>query len=181
VYDVTFPFIRQLSGPVDYTQGAMRNMLQREFVPNYSNPSSQGTRARQVAEYIIFDSPLVMLCDNPTAYMKEQQTTDFITAIPTVWDETRVLQGEIGQYIVTARRSGSTWYVGGLTNWDARDLKIDLGALGLKGDHDAVLFRDGVNATRNATDYRQESLKVQTKKPLQVHLAPGGGFVLVVE
>ena len=181
VYDVTFPFIRQLSGPVDYTQGAMRNMLQREFVPNYSNPSSQGTRARQVAEYIIFDSPLVMLCDNPTAYMKEQQTTDFITAIPTVWDETRVLQGEIGQYIVTARRCGSTWYVGGLTNWDARDLKIDLGALGLKGDHDAVLFRDGVNATRNATDYRQESLKVQTKKPLQVHLAPGGGFVLVVE
>ena len=181
VYDVTFPFIRQLSGPVDYTQGAMRNMLQREFVPNYSNPSSQGTRARQVAEYIIFDSPLVMLCDNPTAYMKEQQTTDFITAIPTVWDETRVLQGEIGQYIVTARRSGSTWYVGGLTNWDARDLKIDLGALGLKGDHDAVLFCDGVNATRNATDYRQESLKVQTKKPLQVHLAPGGGFVLVVE
>ncbi len=180
-YDVTFPFIRMLSGPVDYTQGATRNARKQDYVPSNSNPMSQGTRARQVAEYIIFDSPLVMLCDNPSAYMKEQQTTGFIASIPTVWDETRVLQGEIGQFIVTARRSGSTWYVGGLTNWDARDLKIDLSALGLKGEYDAMIFRDGVNATRNATDYKLEPLKVQTKKPLQVHLAPGGGFVLVVE
>ena len=182
VYDVTFPYIRQLSGPVDYTQGAMRNARKDEYVPNNSNPSSQGTRARQVAEYIVFDSPLVMLCDNPTAYMKEQETTDFITRIPTVWDETRILQGELGRYIVTARRSGTKWYVGGLTDWDARDLKIDLGALGLsKGDHAALLFRDGVNAKRNATDYKIEALMVPTKKPLQVHMAPGGGFVLIVE
>ena len=179
-YDVTFPFIRQLSGPVDYTQGAMRNALKREYVPNNSNPMSQGTRARQVAEYIIFDSPFVMLCDNPSAYMREQQTTDFITAIPTVWEETRVLQAEIGKYIVTARRCSNRWFIGGLTNWDARDLKIDLSELGLKGTHEAMLFRDGVNAERNATDYKEEQLQLQTKKPLPVHMAPGGGFVLVV-
>ena len=179
-YDVTFPFIRMLSGPVDYTQGAMRNALQSDFLPNYSNPSSQGTRARQVAEYIVFDSPFVMLCDNPTAYMKEQETTDFITALPTVWDETRILQGEIGKFLVTARRSGSTWYVGGLTNWDARDIMLDLSVLA-KGTHAATLFRDGVNATRNATDYKIESLSLPTHKPYNVHLAPGGGFVLIIE
>jgi alpha-glucosidase len=179
-YDVTFPYIRMLSGPVDYTPGAMRNANKDDYAPSNNNPMSQGTRARQVAEYVVFDAPFEMLCDNPTAYMKEQETTDFITDIPTVWDETRVLQGEIGKYIVTARRSGNRWFVGGMTNWDARDLKIDLSGLGLeKGDHAAMLFRDGVNATRNATDYKLEAVKVQSKKPLQVHMAPGGGFVLV--
>jgi len=179
-YDVTFPYIRMLSGPVDYTPGAMRNANKRDYRPSNSSPMSQGTRAHQVAEYVVFDAPFEMLCDNPTAYMKEQETTDFLTAIPTVWEQTRVLQGEIGQYIVTARRTNNRWYIGGLNNWDARDLKIDLGALGIKGEHDAILFRDGVNATRDATDYKQEQLKLQTKKPLQVHMAPGGGFVLVV-
>ncbi|MBR0500339.1 MAG: glycoside hydrolase family 97 protein [Bacteroidales bacterium] len=179
-YDVTFPFIRMLSGPVDYTQGAMRNAVKREYVPNNSNPMSQGTRARQVAEYIVFDSPLVMLCDNPTAYEKEQETTDFITAIPTVWDETRILQGAIGKFIVTARRSGDRWYVGGLTNWEARDLSLDLSNL-VKGEREATLYRDGVNATRNASDYKCEKVEVISRKPFPVHLAPGGGFVLVIE
>ena len=179
-YDVTFPYIRMLSGPVDYTPGAMRNALKREFAPNNSNPVSQGTRARQVAEYVVFDAPFEMLCDNPSAYRKEQETTDFITAIPTVWDETRILQGTVGQYIVTARRSGTRWYIGGLTGWDARDLSLDLSGL-VKGKHSAVLYRDGVNAARNATDYKIETVEVQSKKPLPVHMAPGGGFVLVID
>ena len=179
-YDVTFPFIRMLSGPVDYTQGAMRNALQHEFVPNNQNPESQGTRARQVAEYIVFDSPFVMLCDNPSAYMKEQETTDFITALPTVWDETRILQGEIGKFIVTARRSGTKWYIGGLTSWDARDITLDLSTLA-RGVHAIKLYRDGVNATRNATDYKLETLEIPMHKPFSVHLAPGGGFVLIIE
>ena len=179
-YDVTFPYIRMLSGPVDYTPGAMRNQLKDEFVPYNRNPSSQGTRSHQVAEYVIFDAPFEMLCDNPSAYMKEQETTDFLTAIPTVWDETRVLQGQVGQYIVTARRSGSKWYVGGLTGWEARDLKLDLGTL-VQGRHNARLYRDGANAARNATDYKLEPVAVQGGEPFQVHLAPGGGFVLVIE
>ncbi|MBQ1673782.1 MAG: glycoside hydrolase family 97 protein [Bacteroidales bacterium] len=179
-YDVTFPYIRMLSGPVDYTPGAMRNALKREFAPNNSNPVSQGTRARQVAEYVVFDAPFEMLCDNPSAYRKEQETTDFITAIPTVWDETRILQGTVGQYIVTARRSGTRWYIGGLTGWEARYLSLDLSGL-VKGKHSAVLYRDGVNAARNATDYKIETVEVQSKKPLPVHMAPGGGFVLVID
>ena len=179
-YDVAFPYIRMLSGPVDYTPGAMRNALKREFAPNNSNPVSQGTRARQVAEYVVFDAPFEMLCDNPSAYRKEQETTDFITAIPTVWDETRILQGTVGQYIVTARRSGTRWYIGGLTGWEARDLSLDLSGL-VKGKHSAVLYRDGVNAARNATDYKIETVEVQSKKPLPVHMAPGGGFVLVID
>ena len=179
-YDVTFPFIRMLSGPVDYTQGATRNAQKNDYTPSNSNPMSQGTRARQVAEYIIFDSPFVMLCDNPTSYMKEQETTDFITALPTVWDETRILQGEIGKYIVTARRSGDRWYVGGMTNWDARDLSLDLSNL-FKGTHVATIFRDGVNASRNATDYKVEEFEIASRKPFLVHLAPGGGFALIIE
>ena len=179
-YDVTFPYIRMLSGQVDYTPGAMRNQLRHEYTPNNGNPTSQGTRARQVAEYIVFDAPFEMLCDNPSAYMKEQETTDFITAIPTVWDETRILQGEIGKYIVTARRKGDKWYIGGLTNWDARDISLDLSGL-TKGIHAATVYRDGVNATRNATDYVLDSLEIQMNKPFLVHLAPGGGFALVID
>ena len=179
-YDVTFPFIRMLSGPVDYTQGAMRNALKREYVPNNNNPMSQGTRARQVAEYVIFDSPFVMLCDNPSAYLKEIETTEFISLFPTVWDETRVLQGEIGQYIVTARRKDDIWFIGGLTNWNARDITLSLDALFKGGSKNAGLYRDGVNATRNASDYRFERITVDADEPFTVHLAPGGGFVLVV-
>ena len=189
-YDVTFPYIRMLSGPVDYTQGAMRNAIRRDYVPNYNNPMSQGTRARQVAEYIIFDSPLVMLCDNPTIYTKEQETTDFITSIPTVWDETRVLQGELGKYIVTARRSGGIWYIGGINDWDARDITLDMSFL-LKGGKSAgkgsiTLFKDGPNAHRSAHDYTIDKLNVvdyiaRKSTPLTIHLAPGGGFAMVVE
>lgn len=189
-YDVTFPYIRMLSGPVDYTQGAMRNVIRRDYAPNYNNPVSQGTRSRQVAEYIIFDSPLVMLCDNPTIYTKEQESTDFITAIPTVWDETRVLQGELGKYIVTARRNGGTWYIGGITDWEAREITLDMSFL-LKGDKSAgkgtiTLFRDGPNAHRSAHDYTIDTLNVAdyiTRKstPITIRLAPGGGFAMVVE
>ena len=189
-YDVTFPYIRMLSGPVDYTQGAMRNVIRRDYAPNYNNPVSQGTRARQVAEYIIFDSPLVMLCDNPTIYTKEQESTDFITAIPTVWDETRVLRGELGKYIVTARRNGGTWYIGGITDWEEREITLDMSFL-LDGGKSAgkgiiTLFRDGPNAHRSAHDYTIDTLNVadyiaRKSTPLTIRLAPGGGFAMVVE
>jgi alpha-glucosidase len=189
-YDVTFPYIRMLSGPVDYTQGAMRNVIRRDYAPNYNNPVSQGTRARQVAEYIIFDSPLVMLCDNPTIYTKEQESTDFITAIPTVWDETRILQGELGKYIVTARRKGGTWYIGGITDWEEREITLDMSFLLDSGKSAGkgiiTLFRDGPNAHRSAHDYTIDTLNVadyiaRKSTPLTIRLAPGGGFAMVVE
>ncbi len=179
-YDVTIPFIRQVAGPMDYTQGAMRNGAKGNYYPSNSQPMSQGTRCHQLATYIVFESPFNMLCDAPTNYMREPESLDFIATIPTVWDETITLDGKIGEYIVTARRKGNVWYIGGMTNWDARDLKVDLSFLGEKANT-ATLFRDGVNAHRNGVDYKKETVQLKGKKELGIHLAPGGGFALRVE
>lgn len=179
-YDVTMPFIRMMSGPVDYTQGAMRNANKTNFRDIYYTPMSQGTRCHQVATYVVFDSPLVMLCDSPTAYDKEQETVDFITSIPTVWDETIILKGELGQYIVTARRSGENWYIGGLTNWTERDFEIDLNML-KEGNYKAQIMTDGINAHRNGEDYKKTHIDVNKESKLKFHLAPGGGFAVIVK
>lgn len=179
-YDVTIPFIRQVAGPMDYTQGAMRNGAKGNYYPSYSQPMSQGTRCHQLAGYVVFESPFNMLCDAPTNYMREPESLEFIAAIPTVWDETITLDGKMGEYIVTARRKGNVWYIGGMTNWDARDLKIDLSFLGEKA-RIATLFKDGVNAHRNGTDYKKESVQLKGEKELNIRLAPGGGFALRVE
>ena len=178
-YEATFPYIRMLAGPVDYTQGAMRNATRQDFHPVYNNPMAAGTRARQVATYVVFDNPLVMLCDNPTAYMKEQETTDFITKIPVVWDETRILQGKVGEYIVSARRNGSQWFVGGLTNWTQRTITLDLSFLEPGRTYKARIFCDGINAHRHATDYKIEERDVTSEETLTVRLSPGGGFAIM--
>ena len=119
-YDVLLPYIRMVAGPMDYTQGAMRNSVKGGYFPNRSNPMSQGTRCHQLAEYVVFDSPLNMLCDSPSNYMREQECIRFISRIPTVWDDTFVLDGKVGEYIVVARRRGDDWYIGVLGNWDTR-------------------------------------------------------------
>ena len=176
-YDTELPFIRQTSGPMDYTQGAMLNGAKGCYNPCWSEPMSQGTRCHQLALYIVLESPLNMLCDSPTNYQKEPEYTRFVAQIPTVWDETRVLQGEVGQYVVTARRKGNTWYVGGITNWTARDVEVDLQQLTGKTCQ-VELYKDGVNADRKGSDYRYE---VQSANRLKVHIAPGGGFVMKVQ
>ena len=178
-YEVTFPYIRMLAGPVDYTQGAMRNATRQDFHPVYNNPMAAGTRARQVATYVVFDNPLVMLCDNPTAYIKEQETTDFITQIPVVWDETRILQGKLGESIVSARRNGSRWFVGGLTDWTPRTISLDLSFLEPGRTYKARIFCDGINAHRHATDYKIEEREVTREDTLTVRLSPGGGFAIM--
>ncbi len=174
-YDVQIPFIRQFAGPMDYTQGAMRNVTGENYNPVNSEPMSQGTRCRQLALYVIFDSPLNMMCDNPSNYMREPECTSFITAIPTVWDETLALDGKVSEYIAMARRSGDVWYVGGLTNWDKRELTLDLSFLG-DGEYELELFRDGINADRAACDYKREVMPVPADRKLRVTLYPGGGF-----
>lgn len=178
-YDTTIPFIRQVAGPMDYTQGAMLNASRGNAYSNYSEPMSQGTRCHQLALYVVLDSPLNMLCDSPTNYEREEECTSFIAGIPTVWDETRILAGELGEYIVTARRKGTTWYIGGITDWTPRDLQIDLSFVGSAAT--AELFRDGVNADRKASDYRHEEIRLDPSRPFAVHLAPGGGFTLKVQ
>lgn len=176
-YDVTFPFIRMVAGPVDYTQGAMVNANKENFRAIYTEPMSQGTRCRQLAEYVIFESPLNMLCDSPTNYEKEQECTSFIAEVPTVWNETRPLQAKIGECIVMARRNGNVWYVGGLTNWKEREVKVDFSFLG-EGEYNVVLFRDGINADLVAKDYRKETMKVTNKSVVNVKMYSGGGLIM---
>jgi len=178
-YDVQIPYIRQAGGPMDYTPGAMRNGAKYCYSPLWSEPMSQGTRCHQLALYLVLDQPIAMLCDAPTEYMREPDYTRFLTAIPTTWDETRVLQGEIGEYIVTARRKGETWYIGGITNWTERNLQIDLSDI-IDSGANVVLYLDGANAHRKGSDYRVEHLQ-GIGSPLTIHMAPGGGFVLKVE
>lgn len=181
-YDCEIPFIRQAAGPMDYTQGAMLNGGKWNYHPCWMEPMSQGTRCHQLALYIVLESPLNMLCDSPTHYEREPDYTRFVAEIPTVWDETRVLQGEVGEYIVTARRKGKTWYIGGITNWTERDVEIALPVVDLNIGNKStiVLYTDGVNAHRKGSDYKCTKFKIQNSA-LKVHLAPGGGFVARID
>lgn len=179
-YDVTIPFIRMVAGPMDYTQGAMRNASKGNFRPVNSEPMSQGTRCRQLAMYVIFESPINMLCDSPSNYIREPESLDFIANIPTVWDESIAIDGEVAKHVTIARRKGDTWYVGGMTDWSARDMEIDLSFLP-KGNYRITLFRDGVNAHRVGRDYKREIFETSSSDKLSVHLAPGGGFAAKIE
>ncbi|MCW3108815.1 MAG: glycoside hydrolase family 97 protein [Segetibacter sp.] len=174
-YDVSLPFIRMISGPMDYTPGAMRNATKAIFRPVNSMPMSKGTRCHQLAMYVVYEAPIQMLSDNPTAYMKEQESTDFISKIPTVTDETVALDGKVGEYVAIARRKDKNWYVGAMSNWQPRDITIDLSFLG-SGTYEAEIFQDGINADRDATDYKRIVKKVSATDKLTVHLMDGGGW-----
>lgn len=178
-YDVTFPFIRGMVGPVDFTPGGMRNASKADFQPIYNNPMTMGTRCHQLAHYIVHESPLTMLADNPSAYEKEPECTAFIASLPTVYDEMRVLGGKMGEYLIVARRKGNDWYVAGETNWDSRDVEIS-GSFLPAGTYVLTAFTDGLNADKNATDYsvwqQQFTLPFSTNERVKVHMASGGGF-----
>ncbi len=176
-YDVTFPFIRMMAGNVDFTPGAMRNGTRQNWVECYQNPVSMGTRCHQLACYVVHDSPFTMLCDAPTNYEREQQCVDIITGIPDAFDETRILQGFLGKYIITARRCASDWYIGGQTNWDGREVNLSLDFLS-PGSYQATIVTDGVNANHNAEDYRIEHKTVTAADKLSLTMASGGGFVI---
>ena len=176
--EVTIPFIRMVAGPMDYTQGAMRNANKNNFAAVYTEPMSQGTRCRQLAEYVIFESPFNMLCDSPSNYLKEDECTQFIANVPTTWDETVVLDGKVGEYLIIARRKDFRWYVGAITNWEERDIYLDLSILPNFGAKSGRIFRDGLNANRVAKDYVAEQIQVMGNK-VKFHLAKGGGAVMV--
>jgi len=165
-----------VAGPMDYTQGATRNATKSQYRPDYSSPMSQGTRCRQLAEYAVFFAPLTMLCDSPSAYIAEPECTEFIAGFPTVWDETVALAGKVGEYVAVARRCGDVWYIGALTNWDARTLELDLSFLG-EGSWKAEIFADGPNAGKAAHDYVHCTAPVPGSRTLSAPMAPGGGWV----
>jgi len=174
-HDVTIPFTRMIAGPMDYTPGAMVNMDSANFTPLFTRPASQGTRAHQVALYVIYESPLQMLSDSPSNYMKEQETTDFIVKIPVVWDDIKGLDGKVGDYLLLARRSGKEWFVGALTDWTSRDMNLDLSFLPA-GEYMMEIFQDGVNADKFAQDYKHLKSNVKGGDKMKIHLAPGGGW-----
>jgi alpha-glucosidase len=178
-YDVTIPFIRMVAGPLDYTQGAMRNASRNNYRPVNTEPMSQGTRCHQLAEYVIFESPLDMLCDNPSNYMAEPECLEFIASVPTVWDNTIVLNGRVSEYVSIARQKGDAWYAGSLNNWEDRRLDLDLSFLG-EGNFKAEVFKDGVNANRVARDYKKEIINIPANKKLTIDLAKGGGLVMKI-
>ncbi len=175
-HDVIFPYVRMFNGQVDYTQGAMRNTIKGDYHPMYSNPVSQGTRCRQLGAYVVFFSPLNMLCDSPTQYELEPAMPELIHSIPTVWDETVPVAGAIGESIVVARRSGENWYLGGLINWEPCDIDVSFDFLG-EGEYNLEIYCDGVNADRNAADYRIVRSVVNNQSSCTVECMPGGGFV----
>ena len=180
LFDVSIPFIRMLAGPMDYTPGAMKNANKQNFRPIFSSPMSQGTRCHQLAMYVVYEAPFEMLADNPTAYMHEKESVDFMSAIPTVFNETVALDSKLAEYAAIARRNGSTWYIGAMSNWTERDITIDLSFL-KAGNYTAEIFKDGINANSDATDYKKETINVSAGQKLNIHLASGGGWVATIK
>jgi alpha-glucosidase len=174
-HNVTLPFTRMFVGPFDYTPGAMRNASKKSFAPVFEQPMSPGTRCHQLAMYVVYESPLQMLADTPSSYLAEPEIMDFLGPVPTVWDETRVLEARLGDYVVVARRHGPDWYVGAMTDWTARDLEVALDFLP-EGSFAVDSYQDGINASRWASDYRRVKLRASRATRLKVHLAEGGGW-----
>jgi alpha-glucosidase len=174
-HNVTLPFTRMFLGPLDYTPGAMRNATKNTFAPINHQPMAMGTRCHQLAMYVVYEAPLQMLSDSPSNYMREPEIMDFLKPVPTEWDETKVLDARIADYVLVARRNGRDWYVGAMTDWTARDLEVDLSFLP-QGSFTIDAYQDGVNADHDASDYRKTRSQVSKSTKLKVHLAPGGGW-----
>jgi alpha-glucosidase len=175
-HNVTLPFTRMFLGPMDYTPGAMVNSGdEKNFAPIFERPMSLGTRCHQLAMYVVYESPLQMLADSPSHYLKEPEVMEFLGPVPTVWDETKVLGAQMGDYVIVARRNGRNWYIGAMTDWTARDLEIDLSFLAA-GSFRMAAFADGANADRFGSDYKKTVQGVDRSSKLNVHLMGGGGW-----
>ena len=175
-HNVTLPFTRMFLGPLDYTPGAMINSgAERNFAAVFERPMSLGTRCHQLAMYVVYEGPLQMLADSPSHYLKEPEVMEFLGPVPTVWDETRVLDAQIGDYVIIARRNGRDWYIGAMTDWTPRNFEIDLSFLP-DGSFQMTSFADGPNADRSGNDYKKIVQSVDKTSKLKIHLMGGGGF-----
>jgi alpha-glucosidase len=174
-HNVTLPFTRMFLGPMDYTPGAMRNATRATFRPINSQPMAMGTRCHQLAMYVVYEAPLQMLSDSPSNYLREPEIMEFLGPVPSEWDETKVLDGKISEYVVVARRNGREWYVGAMSDWTPRTLDVDLSFLP-EGNFTMDAYQDGVNADRNASDYKKVTMQVNRGSKLKLQLASGGGW-----
>lgn len=172
------PFMRNAVGPMDFTPGGMINMQPEFYHSVRPNSAAMGTRAFQMALFVVFESGVQMLADNPTNYYKEKECTEFITAVPTTWDETKILDAKIGEYVVVAKRKGEEWFVGAITNSkeQEREFTVDLSFLDASKTYNMTAFKDGVNAGRQALDYKKEQTTATTNNTITLTLVKNGGF-----
>ena len=175
--NMLLPFIRNAVGPMDYTPGAMFNVQPEDYKPTWTNTMSIGTRCNQLAMYIVYESGLQMLADNPFNYYREEDCTKFIAGSPVTWDETKVLAAKAGEYVVIARRKGTQWYIGAMTNHEPRELNIPINFLGQNETASFTIFQDGVNADVQAKDYKKLTKAVKNGDTLTIKMVRNGGFV----
>lgn len=176
-HNVDLVYTRMLAGPMDYTPGAMTNSTKGKFFMNNENPMSHGTRCHQLGMYVVYYSPMQMLCDAPTAYEKYPDILKFLSEVPADWDETHAIAGELREYILLARKKGEDWYIGALTDWTEREVSFDLAFLDA-GEYEATLFLDGINANKHAEDYQVMQMRVNNQTSLTLTLKSGGGFAI---
>ena len=178
-HNVTLPFTRMVAGPMDYTPGAMVNLHEKDHKINFNLPASVGTRCHQLGMYVVYESPLQMLADSPSNYYREPECMEFLSQVPVVWDETRVLKASVGEYIVVARRSGDTWFIGGMAGEKGQKFEIDLDFI--KGNKTLTCWEDGVNVDLNANDFARRSRKVKQGDKLTINIYDGGGYVAIIK
>lgn len=176
-HKATLPFTRMLMGPMDYTPGGFINCTKDKFKPGVP-AKTQGTRANELALMVVYDSPVACLCDHPDHY-RNQPGADFLKLVPTVWDDTKVIDGQIGDYIIMARQSGKCWFVGAITDWTARMVTIPLRFLPT-GEFMAEIWADAPDSNIYAEHLTKERRVVEAKDDLKIQLAPGGGCVVVM-
>lgn len=175
-HDVILPFTRMLAGPMDYTPGAFQVAGKADFKAQFTAPMAMGTRAHQLAMYVIFESPLQMLVDHPVSYFGKTGL-DFLSVVPTDWDETRFVSGEPGEFVVIARRKGQEWYLGAMTNWSVRDIEVTLDFLGT-GRYCAFIYQDD---TERYGHVNAERRVVDNQSKLKINLESGGGCAIRFE
>ncbi len=180
---IYLPFMRNAVGPMDYTPGAMISMQPEAYSAERPNAASIGTRAYQMALFVVFESGLQMLADNPTLYYRNEDCTRFITQVPTTWDETKVLEAKVGEYVIVAKRKGDKWFIGGITNNNEkeRSFEVSLDFLNAGKSYQMTSFEDGINAGRQAMDYRKNEYTITKDEKIKLKMVRNGGWAAVIE
>lgn len=179
-HNLTIPFIRMAAGPMDFTPGAMANAHSKNFSISFDRPMAMGTRCHQLAMYVIYEAPLQMLCESPSRYKRENESVDFMTRIPTTWDETKVLEAAISDFVIVARRKDNAWYLGAMTDDTARNFDIKLDFLS-PGPHQMEVFKDGINAEMHAEDYKREFIEVNQNSIIPINMVSEGGWLAIIK
>jgi alpha-glucosidase len=167
-----------VAGPMDYEPGILDNATKKTFRPIEEKVMAPGTRCHQLAMFIVYESPIQIFSGNPSQGLMEPAFMELLGSIPTVWDETKIIDGKAGEYIITARKKGDSWFIGSMSNWQPRELKLSLDFLDAAGEYSTVICEDGINADRHASDYKMTETKLTNKDAITIKLAPGGGFVM---